>query len=135
MLRAWNTQVGISKEAMAKEAEHLRMEMSKQCIGKTNSKDEERRYYKWVIFCSWKLYHRRILIARRRAQRRAKFKGAIAKALVIPGLSKGASVSTLGVGAAGVNATRPDHTRRPRASTRAPPTRSAAAPPAAFVNP
>ena len=105
MLRAWNTQVGISNEAMANEAEHLRMEMSKQCIGKTNSKDEERRYYKWVIFCSWKLYHRRILIARRRAQRRAKFKGAIAKALVIPGLSKGASVSTLGVGAAGVNAT------------------------------
>jgi hypothetical protein len=84
MLDAWRDLVRQTKEMLAKETERLRKEMMKNTKSKINSKDEERRYYQWVIFSAWKLYLIHKIRARRRAARRAKFQAVSGKPRGVP---------------------------------------------------
>ena len=84
MLAAWREQVILSREQIAREAEALKEEMRLQNLkmaGAKGGKEQERRYYKWVCFTALKFYLRRRRIEKKRAARRARFQGAISRAL------------------------------------------------------
>ncbi|KAK7241235.1 hypothetical protein SO694_00051277 [Aureococcus anophagefferens] len=84
MLAAWREQVILTREQIAREAEALKEEMrlnNLKMAGAKGGKEQERRYYKWVCFTALKFYLRRRRIEKKRAARRARFQGAISRAL------------------------------------------------------
>ena len=82
MLEGWRDVVREAQSQLRNESERLRAEMAMRSRTKTTSKDEERRYYLWVVYSAWKLYRLHRSRAEKRAARRAKFQGAIANALL-----------------------------------------------------